>query len=186
MMGTMHPDDVLAFWFGQERQAWFRKDPVFDDAIRQRFLGTCEAAAESRLADWRRTARGCLALILVLDQFPRNLFRGQARAFATDPQAREVTRHVLEQGWDRSMTPTERMFLYLPLEHSESLSDQEQCLALMTQISGAPETADLPQWARAHLEIIRRFGRFPHRNAALGRETTPEEAEFLKGPGSSF
>lgn len=182
----MHPDDVLAFWFGQERKAWFRKDPAFDDAIRQRFLGTCEAAAEGHLDAWEGTPRGSLALILVLDQFPRNLFRGHARAFAADPRAREVTRRVLARGWDKGMTPTERMFVYLPLEHSESLADQEECLALMTDIAGTPETADLPQWARAHLEIIRRFGRFPHRNAALGRESTPEEVAFLKEPGSAF
>ena len=182
----MTPEDVLAFWFGQERKAWFRKDPAFDEVIRQRFLATCLAGTEGRLDPWRDTPRGSLALILVLDQFPRNLFRGQARAFAGDPRAREVTRHVLAQGWDKAMTPTERMFVYLPLEHSESLADQEECLALMTAIAGTPETADLPQWARAHLEIIRRFGRFPHRNAALGRESTPEEAAFLKEPGSAF
>ena len=124
--------------------------------------------------------------MLVLDQFPRNMFRGSAKAFAADPQARSASRVILDNGWDKTMTPDERMFAYLPFEHSESLADQERCLALMEEIAVFPQTADLPKWAEAHLVIIRRFGRFPHRNAALGRTSTPEEVEFLKQPGSSF
>ena len=114
------------------------------------------------------------------------LFRSTARAYAADAPARTATRVILDKGWDKAMTPDERMFAYLPLEHSESLADQEQCLSLMREIARFPETADLPKWAEAHLVIVRRFGRFPHRNAALGRASTPEEIEFLKQPGSSF
>ncbi len=114
------------------------------------------------------------------------MFRGSARAFATDALARAAASLIVDQGWDRGLTPDERMFAYLPFEHSESLADQERCLALMREISAFPETADLPKWAEAHLVIIRRFGRFPHRNAVLGRASTPEELEFLNQPGSSF
>ena len=128
--------------------------------------------------------------MVLLDQFPRNMFRmpheDAARAFAADRLAREATGIILRNGWDNAMTPDERMFAYLPLEHSESLADQERCLALMKELSVFPQSADLPKWAQAHLAIIQRFGRFPHRNAALGRASTPEELEFLRQPGSSF
>jgi uncharacterized protein (DUF924 family) len=123
---------------------------------------------------------------IVLDQVPRNMFRGSARAFAADAKAREVTRHLLARDWDKAMRPVERQFVYLPLEHSENLADQEQCHALMLAINGFAETAGLHEWAMKHLVIIRRFGRFPHRNAALGRESTAEEIAFLAQPGSSF
>ena len=128
----------------------------------------------------------CLALILTLDQFPRNMFRGSARAFAADALALETTQHALQQGFDREMKPVERQFVYLPLEHSESLENQQHCLKLMLELSAFPETRDLHIWAEKHLVIIRRFGRFPHRNAALGRESTVEELAFLKEPGSGF
>ncbi len=124
--------------------------------------------------------------MILLDQFPRNMFRGSARAFAADSLARGTACVILDNGWDKAMTPDERMFAYLPLEHSETLADQERCLSLMKEIAVFPQSADLPKWAEAHLVIIRRFGRFPHRNAALGRASTPEELEFLKQPGSSF
>jgi len=182
----MTPLDVLEFWFAQDRKAWFAKDPAFDERIRTRFLALYERARSGALAAWTREPKSCLALVIVLDQFPRNLFRDDARAFDTDAAARDAARVLLDQGWDKALAPLERMFAYLPFEHSESLADQDRCLALMTELAAHPETADLPRWAEAHLAIIRRFGRFPHRNAALGRESTPEEAEFLKQPGSGF
>lgn len=182
----MDAAEVLRFWFGLDRKRWFEKDPALDEDIRRRFLPLYEEALHGRLESWKEDPRTCLALIIVFDQFPRNMFRGTARAFASDDRARACTRTILEKGWDKAMTPDECMFVYLPLEHSESLADQERCLALMKEIAVHPETADMPRWAEAHLNIIRRFGRFPHRNAALGRTSTPEEIEFLKEPGSGF
>jgi uncharacterized protein (DUF924 family) len=185
-MRPVPPNDVLDFWFRRDRRDWFAKNPAFDAEIRDRFLGLYERAAAGGLAPWQLEAASCLALVIVLDQFPRNMFRGSARAFETDALARAAARVIVDRGWDRSLTPDERMFAYLPFEHSESLADQERCLDLMREIAVYPETADLPKWAEAHLVIIRRFGRFPHRNAALGRESTPEEIEFLRQPGSGF
>jgi uncharacterized protein (DUF924 family) len=182
----MDAAEVLKFWFGQDRKAWFEKNPAFDEEIRRRFVPLYELGAAGELGVWQKTPAGCLALVVLLDQFPRNMFRGNAQAFAADPLARAAARVIVENAWDKGMSPDERMFAYLPFEHSETLADQERCLTLMKEISVFPETADLPKWAEAHLVIIRRFGRFPHRNAALGRESTPEETEFLKQPGSSF
>jgi len=182
----MDAAEVLTFWFGSERKAWFEKNPAFDEEIRRRFQQLYEKAAAGELRHWQRTPAECLALVILLDQFPRNMFRGSAKAFAADPLARDAAHAILDNGWDKAMTLDERMFAYLPFEHAESLADQERCLALMKDIAGTPQTADLPKWAEAHLAIIRRFGRFPHRNAILGRASSPEEAEFLKQPGSSF
>ena len=176
----MRPDTVLDFWFQSDRKAWFTKDAAFDLEIRTRFLPLYELAAGGGLATWVQEPRNCLALVIALDQFPRNMFRGSARAFATDSAARDAARTILERDWDKSYTLDERMFAYLPFEHSESLADQEQCVALMREIATTPETRDLPEWAEKHLAVIRRFGRFPHRNAALGRASTPGEIEFLK------
>lgn len=186
------PGDVLDFWFGsgaergRSHARWFRKDAAFDEAIRARFLPLVEQAAGGGLDAWRSAPESALALIVVLDQFPRNLFRETARAFATDAAARAVARQVIEAGWDTAMRPVERQFVYLPLEHSESLADQDECHRLMLALAAFPETAGLHEWAEKHRVIIRRFGRFPHRNAALGRESTPEEIEFLATPGSRF
>lgn len=177
---------VLEFWFGQGPKAWFDKDHSFDEGIRDRFLTLWETAHAGRLDAWTDAPGSCLALVIVLDQFPRNMFRGSARAFASDSRARATARLLIDRGWDRALTPHERMFAYLPFEHSESFADQERSLALMNEIAVHPETADMPRWAKAHLDIIRRFGRFPHRNAALGRESTAEEIEFLRQPGSGF
>lgn len=185
-MQSVTAAEVLDFWFKRDRKAWFEKNPAFDAEIRARFLALYDMALEGRLEDWHNDPRNCVALVILLDQFPRNMFRGTARAFAADPLAREAARAIVDRGWDKALSADERMFAYLPFEHSESLPDQERCLALMREIAVFPETADLPKWAEAHLAIIRRFGRFPHRNAALGRESTPEEIEFLKQPGSSF
>ena len=172
---------VLAFWFRgeEERKEWFRKDPAFDAEIRAHFQALYEDGARGALAGWRRSARECLALIVLLDQFPRNLFRDSARAFATDSLALDAARHAVASGYDRLLSETERTFIYLPFEHSENLADQERALTLFEGHSNY-------EWARKHWEIIRRFGRFPHRNAVLGRQSTPAEIEFLKEPGSSF
>jgi len=189
-MTDQHPGDVLAFWFGvgadygKRHKRWFVKDPAFDAEIARRFSQLHEARAADRR--WLDSARGCLARILVLDQFPRNMFRGTARAFATDALALETARHAVDNGYDRELLPVERQFIYLPFEHGERLEDQERACELCQPLAAFPETDDALRYAIAHREIIRRFGRFPHRNAILGRASTPEELEFLRQPGSSF
>lgn len=177
--------DILDFWFGigeargKGRPEWFRKDAAFDEEIRTRFLPTYEEASAGHLAHWQEQAHDCLALIVLLDQFPRNMFRNDARAFATDHLALAAAHHAIEKKFDLPMRPVERQFIYLPLEHSESLADQSQSLNLFRALAVYPETRDLHLWAEKHRVIIKRFGRFPHRNAALGRESTPAEAIFL-------
>ena len=173
------PQAVLAFWREAGSEKWFTKDAAFDDAIRTRFLETYGAAAAEKLSDWESTAEGVLALLIVLDQFPRNMFRGEALAFAADPLARAVAGPALARGFDRQTPMPERQFFYLPFEHSELLADQERSCALVA----ATGDAELLKWAQLHADIIRRFGRFPHRNAVLGRSTTPEEQTFLNGGG---
>lgn len=192
-LGTVKAaQDVLAFWFGegrergQNRAQWFRKDPVFDEEIRTRFLPLYEQAVDGEHDSWQQHATSCLALIVVLDQFPRNMFRGTRRAFEADHLARKAARLALAREFDRTLRPVERMFVYLPFEHSEHLPDQELCLRLMKELSVFRETREMHVWAEKHLAIIRRFGRFPHRNAALGRVSTADEIEFLQQPGSGF
>jgi uncharacterized protein (DUF924 family) len=175
----MDAHQVLKFWFERDRKAWFEKNPAFDEEIRQRFLAAYELGAAGTLGAWQQASGSCLALVVLLDQFPRNMFRGTARAFAADPLAREAARTILDRGWEKAMTPDEQMFAYLPFEHSEALQDQELSLKLFEGNANF-------EWARKHWEIILRFGRFPHRNAALGRESTPEEIAFLATPGSGF
>lgn len=177
----MSADEVLEFWFDGREGDWFAKNPAFDAEIRARFLGLYEDAAAGRLAHWADDPRSCLALVLVLDQFPRNMFRGEARAFATDALARAAARLILERGWDMAMTRAERLFAYLPFEHSESLEDQILSCELMKEFD-----AEQRRYAERHRDIIERFGRFPHRNGLLGRESTAAEIEFLKLPGSRF
>jgi uncharacterized protein (DUF924 family) len=178
---AVQPQQILDFWFRQERKAWFRKDPAFDAEIRARFLALYERAATGQLADWMQAPKSCLALVVVLDQFGRNMFRDSARAFAADPLALEAARTLVDRGWDAAFSDDERGFAYLPFEHSESLADQERCCALLR-----PLGEESYRYAERHREIIARFGRFPHRNAALGRASTPKEIEFLAQPGSSF
>jgi len=184
--------EVLTFWFGEgaergkPRKAWFQKDPAFDAEIRNRFLALYEDAAGERLGAWGERAAECLALVIVLDQFPRNMFRGTARAFASDALALESARHAVERGYDAGSLPLERLFFYLPFEHSESLDDQWRALALIGPLAAWPETADVFRYAVRHWEVIQRFGRFPHRNAALGRASTPQEIDFMNTPGSGF
>jgi uncharacterized protein (DUF924 family) len=183
---------VLLFWFGpasergKAHKHWFVKSEAFDLEVRQRFLAVYEEAAAGKLTHLKESAADCLALIVLLDQFPRNMFRGTLRAFATDPLALETARHAVDRGFDRSLLPVERLFVYLPFEHSEALADQDRSCDLTRALDAYPETNDVYRYALAHRDIIRRFGRFPHRNAILGRASTPEELEFLKGPGSSF
>lgn len=190
-------EKILRFWFGdpadpngeygQQRQVWFKKDPAFDDAIRQRFLGDVERAIAGDLDDWRQGPRSCLALVLLLDQFPRNLFRGNARCFGGDRAALTTAYHALDRGYDQQVLPVERIFFYLPLEHSENLADQNRSVELTRSLHAThPEFESTLDYALRHRDVIDRFGRFPHRNQVLGRETTPEEAEFLQQPGSRF
>jgi uncharacterized protein (DUF924 family) len=171
--------EIVAFWTEAGPKAWFKKDPAFDEAIRARFQETHFAAARGELAEWEETAEGALALVLVLDQFPRNLFRGGAHAFATDPLARRIAAHAVANGFDHTTPAALRYFFYLPFEHSEDAGDQELALELYAAL-GDPE---LVKWARLHADIITRFGRFPHRNACLGRESTAEELAFLAAGG---
>lgn len=179
-------EGVLGFWFneaGPER--WYANDPDFDALVRDRLGAASERAAAGALDGWRADARGCLALIILLDQAPRNIHRGTARAFAADAPARGAAAHAVARGFDRDerFDDAWRPFFYMPFMHSEDLADQDRCVALAAERLSGDETAD---HARRHREIITRFGRFPHRNAALGRASTPEEEAFLATPGSSF
>jgi uncharacterized protein (DUF924 family) len=183
---------VLLFWFGDPPEhgsrlkRWFIKDAAFDTRCRELFLSLYEELARGARREWLEHAADCLARVIVLDQFPRNMFRGTARAFAADALALEAARHAIAEGYDREMTPVERLFAYLPFEHSETLVDQERACDLNAPLAAFSETEDVYRYAVAHRDIIARFGRFPHRNAILGRTSTPEEIEFLKQPGSSF
>ncbi len=187
-------DEVLAFWFGREdepgygefREAWFRKDPEFDQQVQERFGPLYERAAAGELDGWREEARSCLALVICLDQFPRNMFRGDRRTHATDYKALETAGYALERALDRELPPFQRVFVYMPFMHSESVEDQRRSVELFGLLAREPGATDVTEYAVGHMEIVDLFGRFPLRNAILGRETTPEEAEFLIGPYSSF
>lgn len=175
------PSDIVAFWKEAGPDKWFAKDDAFDAEFRRRFEADHFAAARRERDHWIETPDGALALLLLLDQFPRNVFRGTGHAFATDPLARLFARRAIAAGRDQAFEQELRPFFYLPLQHSEDLDDQRQSLALF----GALTTPDADKWARHHHEIIARFGRFPHRNRALGRETTAEEQAFLDAGGFS-
>ena len=181
---------VLDFWFGKPpgnmRVEWFRKEPAFDEEIRRRFGALHEAAARRELDAWRASAEPMLALVVVLDQFSRNLHRDDPLAFAQDAYARECAVEALGRKDDLALLPVQRQFLYMPFEHSESLEDQEKGVELMRSLEAFEETRGLTQWAVRHRDIVARFGRFPHRNAVLGRASTPEEIAFLATPGSGF
>ena len=199
------PATIHAFWFGatadeddepdivaRQSALWWKKQPEVDAEIRLRFAPLVTRAAVGELDDWLGSPRGRLALILLTDQFPRNIWRGQAAAFAFDVLALRWAKETIARGLDRDARPIERVFLYLPLEHSEDLADQREAVRLFDALGGEVAAAARPafagylDYARRHLEIIERFGRFPHRNAALGRETSAAEAEFLRQPGSAF
>lgn len=194
-MNTHLIDDILDFWFlpatdpafGQARAEWFRKDAQFDEMIRTRFEHAVTTALAGKQASRSDTPRGALALLILLDQFPRNLFRGTAQAFAGDAQAREIAGTMIARGWDTAMSGVERVFVYLPFEHSETLADQERSLQLFGALAESmPATAGFLDYARRHHEVIARFGRFPHRNMALGRASTAGESAYLALPGSGF
>lgn len=187
------PGEVLEFWFcEQARPRWFANDAGFDDEIRRRFAATLAAAAAGRLDGWTREPQPCLALVIVLDQVSRNVHRGSPRAYATDAAARAVATTATDRGFDRAVPLDRRIFFYLPFEHSEDPEDQRRSVALFRQWAGEHTGAardkafeQLDHVLRRQ-DIIERFGRFPHRNAILGRPATAEESEFLKEPNSSF
>src|ERR1043165_2264435 len=171
-------DTVLSFWKEAGYDKWYAREDAFDAAVRDKFMPTYEAAATGRLSSWEATADGALALCIVLDQFPRNIFRGDPRTYASDEAARAVANRALKRGYDQDVPDELRGFFFLPFMHSEDLVDQERCV----QLYRAAESADL-KYAEEHRDIIRRFGRFPHRNAILSRTTTPEEQKYLDEGG---
>ena len=172
------PETVLTFWREAGYDKWFTGEGAFDAEVREKFRPTYEAAAAGKLESWEATADGALALCIVLDQFARNMFRGGARTYAADPLARQVANRALKRGYDQDVAQDLRGFFFLPFMHSEELVDQERCVQLYREA----ENADL-KYAEEHRDIIRRFGRFPHRNPILGRQTTPEEQTFLDEGG---
>ncbi len=190
--------EVLDFWFGPAddpghrlpRECWFRKDAAFDALIAQRFGALIEQALAGGIDDWTLPPLAplpALARVLVLDQFTRNVFRGSARAFAGDAMALHTARALVASGLDRALTGVQRQFAYLPFEHAEDRAHQRTAVQLFTQLGrDEPALAGLVEWAQRHLDIVERFGRFPHRNAQLGRVSSAEEVEFLKQPGSGF
>jgi uncharacterized protein (DUF924 family) len=175
------PADILAFWRDAGPKRWYTPDEAFDAEVRRRFLGLWQRAAAGELSSWETSDDGALALVIVLDQFPRNLFRDDIRTYASDAQAREVAHRAIHRGADARIDPALREFLYLPFMHSEHLADQLRCIEL-SRAAGHTESL---KWAEHHADIIRRFGRFPHRNRLLGRATTPEEQAFLDEGGFS-
>ena len=191
MPETAH--SILDFWFGEpgsveygrSRSEWFRKNPAFDAEIRSRFGAAVETALAGGFADWT-APRTQLARVLLLDQFTRNGFRDSPRAFAGDALALAIVADAIARGEDRSLIPVERSFLYLPYAHAEDSAAQERSVALFTRLRDETGLADPLLWAERHAAVIRLFGRFPHRNAILGRESTPEEIAFLSAPGSRF
>lgn len=196
------PESILACWFGDDLvspeaiaariRIWFSGDPAFDEQLRERFDGLPDRALRGELDSWRGEARTCLALVLVVDQLPRNLYRGTERCFAYDSLALEVATTALRSGFDAELSPMEAAFLYLPLEHSEDLTAQDRCVALFRNLVDCAPAALQPQleysleFAIRHREVIRRFGRFPHRNKALARASTPEELDYLESGGESW
>ena len=193
------PAAILSFWFGPPtdpdyghyRKAWFTKSADFDKQIRQQFLGDYEKAAAGEYASWQAEPLSAVALLLLLDQFPRNLFRGEPRSFATDAQALGVAQQLVNTGIDKTLMPAHRFFVYVPFEHSEDIAHQNRCVELMSAL--VHEEGDLDEglkggldYAIRHRDVIERFGRFPHRNEILGRQSTPAEVEYLKQPGSGF
>jgi len=180
--------EILRFWFGDgsdpaHERRWFAQDAAFDESCRSGFLADHERAAAGQLESWKETPSGALALILLLDQFPRNMFRGHPRSFATDPQARAAAKNAVARGFDLALPPVQRPFIYMPFQHSENLADQEESLRLFHRLAAeVPAMAGYIEYAEHHLEVVRRFDRFPHRNAVLGRASTAVELEFIQRP----
>jgi uncharacterized protein (DUF924 family) len=183
------PREILQFWFSERaRPLWFERDSLFDDDIRARFAPLVHQAQLGGFEDWRSSPDGAMALLLLIDQFARNVYRGQAKAYLGDARARDLAAEAIARGFDQRYPFPDRVFFYLPFEHCETLANQDRYLMLMEGCvrEFGEEAAIFLEYAHRHRDIIKRFGRFPHRNAALGRDTTEEEAEFLKGPNSSF
>jgi uncharacterized protein (DUF924 family) len=187
------PQALLDFWFGapgsagygEEREVWWNKDPTFDALVGERFGALHACAMAGELEAWRQTAPGCLAYVLLLDQISRHLYRGLALAYAGDGRALSAARQGVEHGLDQELPPFQRQFLYMPFMHSEALAEQERSVALFDALAEEDPRTDQRRWAREYQRIIQRFGRFPHRNALLGRSTRPEEAEFLAREGGT-
>jgi uncharacterized protein (DUF924 family) len=175
------PAEILAFWRAAGRQRWYQRDDTFDANVRSRFLELWRKAAASELSSWETTDQGALALVIVLDQFPRNMFRGDIRTYSSDALAREVASRAIARGADMRLEPALLEFLYMPFMHAEHLADQLHCVELFRKAGHA----DNLKYAEGHADIIRRFGRFPHRNRILGRATSPEEQAFLDRGGFS-
>lgn len=186
------PNDIIDFWFGNSdddlkpKSLWFDAVPQFDEAIRERFRGDVELARRGDLDHWQMTPEGTLALLLLLDQFPRNIHRGRPEAFSCDWKAREVARTAVAKGFDLKLSSVQRWFIYLPFEHSEDEGDQARSVELFHTLRHDPVSIEAIMYAEKHKEVIDRFGRFPELNGLFGRETTEEEAAYLKQPGSSF
>lgn len=193
---TLHPraDSVLSFWFGApgtpehgtNHSEWFKKDDAFDASIINNFMEDYENAAAGHYDDWALTSRGALALLILLDQFPRNMFRNDAKSFATDAKALEIATSMVSAGHDKAMTKEEQFFVYLPFEHTEDIAMQEKCLELTAAMPQGKAENSPYHWAKQHYDVIAKFGRFPHRNKILGRANTPEEDEYLSNPGAGF
>lgn len=178
-MTIARPEEIFLFWKDAGPEKWFVANPAFDEEVRARFSDTYNAAVTGELDHWERSAYGALALVIVLDQFPRNMFRGTPKAFATDEKAKAIAVRAIEQGRDKAVDPEVHTFFYMPFMHSEALGDQERCVALMNE-SGKQENI---KYADIHRDAIARFGRFPHRNEILGRTSTPEEIAYLQSEG---
>ena len=187
-------ETIIDFWFGavgsaergHSRAMWFKKDAAFDTQLGAQFGALHRQAEAGGLSAWEGAPLSRLALLVVLDQFSRNLNRGSERSFACDGAALRLAKDAVARGWDGQLLPVMRSFVYLPYEHSEVLADQDESVRLFEQLEREPATKGLAEWAHKHREVIRRFGRFPHRNAILGRPSTAEELAFLQQPGSSF
>jgi uncharacterized protein (DUF924 family) len=183
---------LLDFWFGppddpareERRDIWFHSTPEYDETLRERFLADYERAAAGMLADWQDGPESALALVLLLDQIPRNIFRATLRCYATDAMARAVADRAMVRGFDMKVPPAWRLFFYMPLHHSENLADQQRATALVASLPdrGDPERGENRRYGLPYVDVIGRFGRFPHRNAILGRQSTPEELAFLAKP----
>ncbi|OKH19239.1 DUF924 family protein [[Limnothrix rosea] IAM M-220] len=185
---------VNDFWFGKSdseiygtsRKEWFIKNPAFDDQVRETLDVFYQQAKSGTLDDWRKFPLGCVALMVLLDQVPRNLFRGSPQAFATDEKALEIAKQAIAANFDKELLVVQRLFLYLPFEHSENIEEQRRSLELFAQLKDNPISESYIDYAQKHFDVIEQFGRFPHRNKILERESTAAELEFLSQPGSSF
>ncbi|MDH5183582.1 MAG: DUF924 domain-containing protein [Gammaproteobacteria bacterium] len=172
----MTAKEILDFWFAPECKAcWFNATSEMDEMIRRQFEATWQAARDNKLQSWMDSANGCLALVIILDQFPLNMYRGKAESFLTEAAAREVSRHAIEQGFEQDMSDERKLFLFLPFMHSENIQDQDESLALFAKA----DMQDGLRFAKHHRDIVARFGRFPHRNNILGRENSAEEDAYM-------